>query len=247
MNGLGLLQLRRHHPADARALFEETLASYAALGDDRLVPVVQANLALAFIDLGEFQQADDLLQTILAAFRERGDVLSEGNALRLLSAAQRGLGNVPRALDAARDAIELAVRQGNTLREAYWLLDLGAAQRLAGDLDAALASYQRSAQLQHGLGHKVREAQARDGEGVVQRELGNLGQAIALHRHAAEAFRTVNARWLLAVALGHLAAALNASGQPGDAREQAAEALRLLDEFTDPAAEHLKATLRALP
>lgn len=58
-------------------------------------------------------------------------------------------------------------------------------------------------------------------------------------------FRSLNARWLLAVALGNLATA-RAGGQAGQARENAAEALGLLAEFPDPAARRLAAALGEL-
>jgi tetratricopeptide (TPR) repeat protein len=246
LNILGVLQLRRHHPTNARAVLEEALDICASLGGDQRVPVIRANLALALIDLGDYQEADDLLRSVLPIFRERGDVLSEGNALRLHSAAQRGLGNLDLALAAAQGAVELAIGQGNTLREAYWLLEVGTVQRLAGRLDEALGSFQRSADLQRRLGHKVREAQAWDGEGEVQRELGHLAEAIELHGRAADAFRALSARWLLAVALGNLATALRAAGRGGQAREAASEALQLLAEFPDPAAERLRTALNEL-
>jgi tetratricopeptide (TPR) repeat protein len=246
LNGLGLLQLRRHRPAEARALFEEALGVHDALAAEHLMPVIRVNLALALIDLQRFQEAEILIRSELPVFRARGDALSAGNALRLLSAARRGLGDVDQALAAAQGAVELAVGEGNTLREAYWLLELGTVRRLGGQLAAALDSFRRSADLQHGLGHRVCEAQAWDGEGEVQRDLGRLSEAIELHGRAADVFRSLGARWLLAVALRNLATALTAAGRNSQAREQASEALSLLAEFPDPAAEQAKAMLRAL-
>ncbi|HEX4831443.1 MAG TPA: tetratricopeptide repeat protein, partial [Trebonia sp.] len=246
LNGLGLLQIRRHHLAEALPMFEEALGICFALEDEHWAPVLQANLAEALIGLERYEDAEALLRSELPVFRARGDALSAGNALRLLSAARRGLGDVDQALAAAQGAVELAVGEGNTLREAYWLLELGTVRRLGGQLAAALDSFRRSADLQHGLGHRVREAQAWDGEGEVQRDLGRLSEAIELHGRAADVFRSLGARWLLAVALRNLATALTAAGRNSQAREQASEALSLLAEFPDPAAEQAKAMLRAL-
>jgi hypothetical protein len=69
---------------------------------------------------------------------------------------------------------------------------------------------------------------------------------IELHEKAADVFRSLDARWLLVVALRNLATALSAAGQASQAREQAAEAMRLLAEFADPAARQMEEEFREL-
>jgi tetratricopeptide (TPR) repeat protein len=246
LNGLGLLQIRRHHLADAQHMFEEALRIYDALGDEHRVPVIRANLAEALIGMQRYREARVLIDAALTTFRERGDVSSQGNVLRLLSMAMRGVGDVGRALEAAEGAVELATAQHNVGREGYWLIEVGLVQRLAGRLADGLDSFQRAAILLHRVGHKVREAQAWDGEGEVRCALGHFAEAIGLHEKAVDVFRSLDARWLLVVALRNLAMALSAVGMGGEARDKAAEAMRLLTEFPDPSARQVAETLREI-
>jgi tetratricopeptide (TPR) repeat protein len=138
----------------------------------------------------------------------------------------------------------MATAQHNVGREGYWLIEVGLVQLLTGRLTDALDSFQRAAILLHRIGHRVREAQAWDGEGEAHRALGHLDEAIRLHEKAANVFRSLDARWLLTVALCNLAIALGAAGVIDRAREEAVEAIGLLAEFSDPAAGQIMATLR---
>jgi tetratricopeptide (TPR) repeat protein len=159
---------------------------------------------------------------------------------------RRGTGDIDQAREAAQDAVEVAIAQRDQVRVGYCLLELGTVQRVSGRLNDALDSFRRSATLQHRTGIEVREAQAWDGEGEVQRELGHLAEAIRLHEKAVDVFRSLDARWLLVVALRNLAAACSAAGQASQAREQVGEAMRLLTEFSDPEARQLEEELREL-
>lgn len=245
LNSLGLVLLRRHHLTEARAVFEECLEIYTELGDTHWPPVIHANLAEILIGLHQYSEASGLLTSALEEYRGRDDPGLEGNALWLLSAARRGLGDTSGALTAAREAVELASRHRNTMWEGYWLLELGFAQHTAGSGEEALASFERSAELHHGIGDSTREAQAWDGAGFVRLSLGQAETAADEHRRAAEVFRRTGARWQLAGALGHLTRALAAGGSAARARETALEALEVLTEFTDPEAESIRSELSA--
>jgi tetratricopeptide (TPR) repeat protein len=244
LNDMGLVLLRRHRLNEAHAMFEESLAIYEELGNMHWQPVIRANLGEALIGLGRYDEAGELVSAALAAFRERGDAGGEGNALRLLSMLRRGLSDAADALEAAERAVVLAGEQHNTMWEAYWLLELGTVQRLTGRLNDALNSFEHSASLQHRIGDKVREAQAWDGAGQVNRELGHTATAIDLHSRSAGTFRRLSMHWLLGVALRNLAIAQLADGLAGKARETASECLRVLAEFTDPAAQAVRDALR---
>lgn len=244
LNSLGLLHIRRHHFDAARSVFQEALDIYGELEVETWVPVIRENLAEALIGLGDSQAAETLVLDALAELRRRGDVGSQGNALRLLSMARREQGELDRARAAAEEAVTLAVQQRHLGREGYWLLELGTVQLLSGELAAARDSFDRAADLLHGGGQKIREAQSRDLQGTVQYEMGNLASAIESHRNAAEVFRSLAARWPLAVALRNLAIALNDSGDRTAALMVATEAGTLLAEFNDPAATAVRETLR---
>jgi hypothetical protein len=100
--------------------------------------------------------------------------------------------------------------------------------------------------LEHRLGNRTREVQAWDGAGQVNAKRGDLTAAIDLHASAAEVFRSHHAAWLQATALAHLAFARKAAGDTAHASGTARRAAEMLDDFTDPDAETLKAVLRDL-
>lgn len=244
LNSLGLLEIRRHHVKAAQSVFQEALEIYAELDDETWMPVIRENFAEVLISLGRASAAEPFILKALADLRTRGDIGSQGNALRLLSMARRDQGDLGRARAAAEAAVKLAVQQRHPGREGYWLLELGTVQRLAGELSAALRSFNRSADLLHRTGHRIREAQAWDLQGKVQYEMGNFGNAVELHRSAATVFRSRTARWPLTVALHNLAIGLSSSGDRGAALAAAAEATALLTEFDDPAATAIMESLQ---
>jgi tetratricopeptide (TPR) repeat protein len=246
LNSLGLLHLRRHHLDAARGAFREALDIYAKLQDETWVPIIRENLAEALIGLGHSPAAEPLILGALTALRQRGDIGSQGNALRLLSMACREQGDLDRALVAAQEAVTLAIQQRHPGREGYWLLELGTVQHLTREFDAALDSFGRAVDLLHRVGQKLREAQAWDLQGAVQYETGNLSNAIESHRNAAEMFRSLEARWPLAIALRNLAIALNAAGDHAAAHTLAVEATALLAAFNDPAATAAGESLQRL-
>ncbi|MBO0802060.1 MAG: tetratricopeptide repeat protein [Nocardiopsaceae bacterium] len=246
LNSLGLLEVRRHHLSAARSVFEEALAIYAELNDETWLPVIRENLAEALIGLGNTRAAEALVLDALADLRRRGDIGSQGNALRLLSMVCRARDDLHRAREAAEEAVRLAVQQRHPGREGYWLLELGTVQQLSGELTDARDTFRRATDQLRRAGQKVREAQAWDLQGTVQHQMGNPDTAIELHRNAVEVFRAHAARWPLAVALHNLAQALSASGDRAAAHEAAAEAVTLLAEFNDPAAIAMTESLQQL-
>lgn len=246
LNSLGLLHVRRHHLNAARSVFQEALGIYAELDDETWVPVIRENLAEVLIGLGHSQLAETLILDALTDLRRRGDIGSQGNALRLLSMARRDQGDLDHARAAADEAVTLAIQQRHPGREGYWLLELGTVQCLSGELAAAQESIDRAADLLRSVGQKIREAQAWDLQGTVPYQMGNLNDAIESHRNAAEVFRSLAARWPLAIALHNLAIALNASGDRAAAHVTVVEATSLLTEFNDPAATIIRESLQQL-
>ena len=152
LNSLGLLHVRRHHLNAARSVFQEALDIYAELEDKTWVPVIRENLAEALIGLGHSPTAETLVLDALADLKRRGDIGSQGNALRLLSMARRDRGDLDRARAAAEEAVTLAIQQRHPGREGYWLLELGTVQCLSGELATAQDSFGRAADLLHRAG-----------------------------------------------------------------------------------------------
>jgi hypothetical protein len=77
LNGLGLLQVRRHHSIEARAMFEEALDIFGALREERWFPVVQENLIVLN---PEFGRSNGIIAAVaeMRAMAQRGRLRDSG-------------------------------------------------------------------------------------------------------------------------------------------------------------------------
>lgn len=244
LNVLGLLELRGRRLAEADRAFRQALDIFRELGDEHWQAVVLANRGRARWDAGLLDDAADDVREALATHRARGSDANVGDALSILSAVHHDRDEPEAALEAAREAVEIALELRDHTLEAYWLLALGDARRALGRFGEALESYQRSAVLHRRLGDRGREALAWHGAGTVHARLERHPEAAAFHRQAAAAHRELGDVWHEARALDGLAGALRDDGRPEEARRCWDEALRLLATFDDPRADALRARAR---
>ncbi|GAA0544384.1 MULTISPECIES: hypothetical protein [Streptomyces] len=100
--------------------------------------------------------------------------------------------------------------------------------------------------LQRTIGNRLGQALAYDGIGQTMRALDRIPEAIDFHTTAARILRDLDQPWNLAQTLAHLAAAHADNDQPEPAHQHRAEALTLLDDFTDPRAAALRQRLQEL-
>lgn len=84
-NALGMLCLRRGYDSSAYIEFRKSLRILEDLGDTQWTPVVRMHLAQSRIGVALYQEAEVILTESLTAFRERGDAVSEAEALSLLA------------------------------------------------------------------------------------------------------------------------------------------------------------------
>ena len=246
MNSLGLIYLDRHRLYAARGTFEEAQAVAQELGDGIWEAIALANLATVHAALEEPHRATDYAHRALEAHQtlER-DPSARIDPLLALSRAALTLGQPAEALDRCREALDIAAEVANPVLQGGILLDLAAAQRSAQQFHEALDSHHEAYRLHHALGDQVREACGHDGAGEVLQALGRPAEAAAAHRSAIALLRSFNQPWHLAVALEHLAAALNPTDNPKEAHAARREALALLAEFHDPATEATRKRLTA--
>jgi hypothetical protein len=113
------------------------------------------------------------------------------------------------------------------------------------DTSEAMRCCRMAASLLRQIGDHSREAMALDCTGEVLRATGNAEDASAFHREAARMHRQLGDRWQEALATFHLADAEAVLGHDDASRADAAQALALLQPFTDDLAVQLKADLQA--
>jgi tetratricopeptide (TPR) repeat protein len=239
INALGLLALRRRRLDEARAHFAEGAEIFSDLGDRRWTALIRSNLAETLCELDRGDDAWAIIEPALAELRELGDRSAEGNALLLLSWAQRTTGHIEAASRSIRAALSIADDENNQMWRAYWSVESARVEQARGNLDEALRLFHTSAALQRKLGDASREALALDGAGEVHQLSGRFREAADMHRRAADTYRRLDARWQLANAQAHLADALTVLGDLASARVVRQDALVMLAGFGDPRAVQL--------
>jgi tetratricopeptide (TPR) repeat protein len=204
----------------------------------------------------------------LAALAETGGMDAEaatraGDALAILerTGADSGLKVSPLLVMARveRKAGRLESAEGFTDRAAVALADAGASrwleyavaferadEALASDqAESALEGYWKCAALARSLGDRQREARTLAAIGETMARLGRNEEAIDFSRAAAAIAREFASPFDTASALAILVGALTATCAAEDALGHRAEAVRLLENYTDPSAEQLRARLLA--
>lgn len=232
-NALGLAQLRSRNLDEALRLFERTNSIATEISDDYWTAISNNNMANVLIELERFDEAVALLNQALTVYRRVSAYGSEGDALRGLSHASRSIGEVAKANEFINGALSIAQDHRNSAWEAFWLLEFGQVKLSLDDPAGALVAYQRAAVLQRQLGDRIREAVVFDATGEVYRRLGRYDEAVEFHRFAVSAFRELNEKWHLAIALERLAVALADSEEFSAAERHMREALALFATFGD--------------
>ncbi|MGW7515130.1 ATP-binding protein [Streptomyces sp. NPDC054796] len=242
LNALGLVHLRGRELAPAAERLEQAAALFTELGEGHWQTVAVANLALVHFRAGRLAEADEAIHRALTVHRDEGAARSVGNALWILSGIHLDRVEPRQALDAAEEAVALALDLRSNVMEACWLLALGDAQEALGRSGDALVSYHRSASLHRRLGDHSREALAWQGAGATYHRIGRVTESVAFHRRAVAAHRALGDAWNEAAALDGLARALEIQ-DPGQARRSWAEALRLLGRYDDPRTVRMRAEI----
>ncbi|WP_214110445.1 tetratricopeptide repeat protein [Acrocarpospora catenulata] len=239
-NALGLLALRHRQLRQARTHFQDSSAVFAELGMTRWVAVARANTAEALIGLGGHTEAAQTLTKTAEVFAALGDRSSQGNALALLSRAQRAGGDLTAARTSIDAALAIAADARNPMWRGYGLLELGRLQRAAGQHEDALHSFQEAAAINRELGDRSREALALDGAGQTCQDQGHPEEALALHQAAEPAHRESGNHWHQAINLHSTATSLDSLGRSPQARTCWEQALTALNGFDDPLATQLR-------
>jgi tetratricopeptide (TPR) repeat protein len=203
------------------------------------------NLAEALLDAGDVPPALDTVRPLPRFFADRGDSPYEGNALWLLSWAERLAGNAGAARAAIDAALRIAEQAGNRMWEAWWLVEAARVHLAAGETAEAMDCCRMAASLQRQIGDHSREATALDCAGEVLLATGNAHDAAGFHREAARMHHELGDPWQAALATLHLADCEQALDNAAESREQLAAALALLEPFPDPLAARLRAAVQA--
>jgi tetratricopeptide (TPR) repeat protein len=245
LNALGLIGLRTRELSEAAARFAATAERARGIGDAYWDGLGRMNLAEARLEADDVTRALETVRPLPRFFAERRDPAYEGNALWLVSWAERLAGNLAAAQAAIDEALRIAEQASNRMWEAWWLIEAGRVHLAAGEDTQAMNCYRMAASLERQIGDHSREATALDCAGEVWLAAGNAEDAAAFHREAAAMHRQLGDTWQEAIATVHLADCEHVLGREEASREQFTAALALLQPFPDPRAAALRATVQA--
>ena len=245
LNALGLIGLRTRELAEASAYFAATAERARQIGDLHWEGMGRMNLAEAQLELGDAAAALHTIRPLPRFFAGLQNPAYEGNALWLLSWAERIAGDLPAARAAIDAALLIAESASNRMWEAFWLIEAAQVHLAASEADEAMQGCRMAASLERQIGDHSREAAALDCAGEALLATGNAADAAAFHLEAARMHQQLGDRWHGALATIHLADCEQALGRQEAAREHLTAALSLLREFPDTRAAQIRAAIEA--
>ena len=171
---------------EAVACFEQALAIYRELGDERGEARAANNVAQAYVDLRRFDHALSAAQRSLAIQRLKGNRYLEGVTLGILGRACRELGRFAEAIAHLEEALAIFRELGQQYGEADSLADMGDTCLSLGQVDDAIARLRESLAIRREIGDAHGEAVTLRLLGLAVHRTGDRAQA---HDLIAEAVR----------------------------------------------------------
>ncbi|MFZ1693029.1 MAG: sensor histidine kinase [Flavobacteriales bacterium] len=164
--------------AKALALFEQSKAVYAAIGDrDGLADVI-TNIATMHSFMGAKEKAIDLYEEGLAMHLEQNDSVSIANDLNSIGTIHMMRGDHLRAVDFFSRSLVIQRRLGNERGAASTIINLGAIYMSQGDYQIALEHYANAVRMAVALKDDHQRAKALLEMGACHQELGNRAGAM---------------------------------------------------------------------
>ncbi len=232
---------------EAFALYDEALRVVSALGatgpPQALMDIREARATLALV-LGDFERSRTEATELLTAARQAGDRGVEGAALAAMAQASLWLREFDRAVEYARDAIEVArgIDARPVLAEAH--NTLAAVRGVVGRLDEAREEIEQAITISRAARDPVREAMALGFAGLLRNWEGDFVAATAL---GTESLRLAQEHHLLMpslLGLWYQGMALTGRGEYEEARRALEQGLALAERVG--AEIHRQITLNCL-
>ena len=183
-NALGLVAWMQNRLTESLEWYHLADSVAGALGDERMVFAVAANVANSMIELGKFGEARRRLLGAREFMAGVDDARLEGNALSNLGLLEIRLGNPLGGLPPLREAIRRYSEIGYQTGRAKTLGHLGTAYVALGQLSTALAMLDSALVLAQTQGIRQEEASLYEAMADVYRQAGDFQRAIALYDRA---------------------------------------------------------------
>lgn len=206
LHGAGQLAFGQGDLAFAAEVYEESLALYRKVGDEREAARRLAELGQVTRAQGENDRAAALSEEALSLSRKVGERLGAALAHNTLGHIERHRGNVESGTSHHEESLALFRELGEERGSAYALTNLGVAALERGEHERALALYEHSLALYESLGDKTGVALVLGNLGDLASEQGDNQRARALYADALGLYRELGNERGVARTLKRLAA-----------------------------------------
>jgi CHAT domain-containing protein/Tfp pilus assembly protein PilF len=237
LNAMGRCYRRLGLIDEAAAAYRQAAASSERLGDGPQHAAALDNLAMVFMNRGEFQPALELFRQALGELRRLHDRAAEAMVLCNIGEIHVDLGAWQDAVDACERALELARQIGDRRVRLVAERNLAAVYLGRRQWQLARAELEDVVRLARQAGDRSLETSAANGLAHVHLMSGEVAQAAAAARTALLLARPAGSLSGEANALGNLGAAQDRGGATADALASFASAGAIYRRLGDPASE----------
>jgi tetratricopeptide (TPR) repeat protein len=219
----------------------ETLARAAdeatALGDPGPRARVQAALAAASWEAGEYEQAEAQAKEGLALAEQGGDLGCKAQCLHTLGAVAYRRGDHPGSVDHWREALDIRRAIGDRRGEAVTLLRMGTVMPDVGHADRALETKQKALEILREIGDRRGEGAALNNVGNALVEAERIHEALVCYEQSIKIARALGDLPAEAAALYNQARVFSIEARVEEAKETFTRALDIYREIGDPSGE----------
>lgn len=226
---LGSLALLRGECAAAQASYEQALAHYRAVGDQRGESTTINNLGIVAHTQSDHSRARALYEQALRLKRTMGDRRGEAKALTSLGSLLESHGRYAPARSHYEQALAIYREIDGRAGESEVLLSLGGLTYQLGDLDAACDYSQQALRLAQALRADDAQARALLPLGHALAALGQAAQAAAAYRQAMAIWRGLGLANQAMAPLAGLAQLALDTGRPRSAQRATEQILAHLE------------------
>jgi predicted ATPase/DNA-binding NarL/FixJ family response regulator len=235
---ISILRVGRHY-ADFRAALDYSLGA----GQEARALWLATVLGWHHYTHGDLDHGQALVDAVLpptanghdpAATSDDNTAGGQASVLIAAGVLAWATGEMGRAQDLLRSALEHSEGRGDARRAAIACAFLGNVARAAGEWDASAGWHRRAEAGFREGGHTNGVAWARHDLGLLARDHGDLDSAAELLRASLRDFRQVDHPWAAASSAWGLGTTLSAQGRLDEAGPLLAEALRIYTQLNDP-------------
>ncbi|WP_314221007.1 AfsR/SARP family transcriptional regulator [Streptomyces zaehneri] len=242
---LGPYLERRFKWNEVKTAFRQAREAAQRLGDLFAEGYAHGALAQASVSSGSLEDASAHMTRALELFTEFGDPGALGKAHSQASWVVERTGDIPGALDHARQALKLNRSTGaETITTGRILNTVGWYHAHLGQYEQALAHCQEALPLLEEGGDVMGFADTLLSIGYTHRLMGAYGPAASLYEEALPHLRATGATFNCATALDELGDIHLHLGRPKDATRVWREALEILDTLGHAKAEPIRSKIR---